>query len=93
VHLLGGFEPIAGDRFRIIDGPDGASLDGAFATLNLPPLANGTWNVAYGDHFVELQVVSVPEPATGVLLAAGLCVFAWRRATPRRRSHSRYNGQ
>jgi hypothetical protein len=93
VHLQSGFEPVAGDRFRIIDGPDAASLDGTFAVLNLPPLVNGAWNVAYGSHSVELQVVAVPEPSTLVLFAAGMvAAMVFRRGTRRKGSPSQLGG-
>ncbi|MFI5377806.1 MAG: PEP-CTERM sorting domain-containing protein [Tepidisphaerales bacterium] len=87
VHLLGGFEPVVGDRFRIIDGQPGSSLTGTFATTSLPALAGAAWNVDYGANFVELQVVPVPEPATWGLMVLGAAGAALLRR--RRRSTGR----
>jgi hypothetical protein len=84
VHLLAGFVPALGDRFRLIDGQQTGALSGKFSQLNLPVIAGENWNVVYDSRFVDLVVVAVPEPSSLTLLAGGatlavVCMFKRRK--------------
>jgi hypothetical protein len=76
VDLLGGFAPALGDTFLLIDGP----ITGAFATLDLPALADGLqWDATQTSSAYTLSVVAVPEPTSLCLLGAGLLLTQRRR--------------
>lgn len=80
VGLGGGFEPVLGDSFDLLDwsgnlNSTGFDLD---ADLFLPALSGGnTWNRS---EFLTTGTLSVvPEPSGAALLLCGLAVFAARR--------------
>jgi hypothetical protein len=81
VTLWGGFEPLAGSSFDILDW---GSLSGTFDTIHLPTLPNGTrwdYSALYTDGTLSVQPVPVPGAAGLVLF--GLATMARLR---RRRS-------
>lgn len=64
VELVDGFAPVAGDRFTLMTW---ASRSGAFATLDLPPLASGlAWSLgaSAADLVLECVPVQVNQPPT-----------------------------
>jgi fibronectin-binding autotransporter adhesin len=80
VDLIGGFNPVAGNSFDVLDF---SSATGTF-TLSLPALGGGlAWNTASllttGTISVVNAVVSVPEPSSLVLGAGMLALAAMRR--------------
>lgn len=84
VVLLGGFAPMAGDAFDILDF---ASLSGAFSVLNLPGLTPGLlWNSSDLYSTGVLSVQAVPEPGAYALMAAGLLLVLGRGRLRRRQA-------
>lgn len=77
VRLLPGFAPEPGDLFRIIEGSSLAKISGVFDKVLLP-YGNDAWDVNYGDNFVELRFVAVPEPAAWTMALAA-CMAGQRR--------------
>lgn len=73
--LQGGFMPVAGHRFQLFDYSQAPT--GHFLALDLPSLAPGlAWDTADLYAGGTLGVSSVPEPAAGWTLLAGLAALA-----------------
>ena len=70
VDLINGFSPTNGDVFRLINATFGGSVLGKFNDLILPG-GSDHWDVIYGNDYVDLRYVAVPEASTLVLLACG----------------------
>ena len=85
VSLIDGFFPQLGDTFRIVDGGNSGLIVGQFTSLNLPTLSGITWSVDYEKTFVDLQVTSVPEPTSLVLLTLGAIGLPGRRTRKQRK--------
>ena len=82
VRLLPGFAPEPGDLFRIIEGSSLAKISGVFDKVLLP-YGNDAWDVNYGDNFVELRFVAVPEPAARTMALAACMAACWALWTAR----------
>jgi T5SS/PEP-CTERM-associated repeat protein len=75
VNLLGGFTPLAGQEFDILNFD---SLDGAFDSISLPALGSGlSWDTSA--LYTTGSIGVVPEPATLALLGLGVAVGLGRR--------------
>jgi T5SS/PEP-CTERM-associated repeat protein len=75
VKLLGGFTPLAGEEFEILNFD---SLDGAFDSISLPALAPGlAWDTS--GLYTSGTIGVVPEPATMALLGLGVASLLARR--------------
>jgi autotransporter-associated beta strand protein len=80
--LAGGYQPVAGATFDILDW---SSKSGTFATLDLPALANGlAWNTSSLYTNGTLSVTAVPEPGTLALVAFSALLLTFSRFVPRR---------
>jgi fibronectin-binding autotransporter adhesin len=89
VDLIGGFNPVAGNSFDVLDF---GSAAGTF-TLSLPALGGGlAWNTASllttGTISVVNAAVSVPEPSS-LVMGAGILALAARRRRGGRRCGDR----
>lgn len=87
VSLISGFVPLPGDLFRILNGSDNSVFDGTFNHLQLP-YGTQAWDVIYGDHFVDLRFVAVPEPASYVSILSVLGLATLRRRVSRQNLRS-----
>jgi hypothetical protein len=75
VKLLGGFTPLAGEEFEILNFD---SLDGAFDSISLPALGAGlSWDTS--TLYTSGTIGVVPEPATMALLGLGVAGLVARR--------------
>jgi hypothetical protein len=75
VTLTGGFQPVQGNTFTLLDG---GTLSGAFDTINLPGLSPGlAWD--YVQTASDATLIVIPEPSAALLLVGGAMVFGARR--------------
>jgi fibronectin-binding autotransporter adhesin len=75
VTLIGGFQPVEGNTFVLING---GPLSGAFDTLNLPGLTPGlAWN--YVQSASSATLVVIPEPTTALAVLVGVALIGVRR--------------
>lgn len=71
------YTPHIGDQWRVLTG---ASREGMFSSLSCTNLGNGMGiSPIYDNTGMSLEIVSVPEPATLSLLAAGMLLGLRRR--------------
>jgi uncharacterized repeat protein (TIGR01451 family) len=61
VSLANGFNPAVGNSFTILTS---TAISGTFATVNLPPLSSGSWQVTYNATTVVLTVSALSAPGT-----------------------------
>lgn len=66
VTLTNGYTPVNGDTFVIVDA---ASSSGTFATVNLPTLPAGQFNVAYNNAAGTVTLTAVIPSAAGVSIS------------------------
>jgi autotransporter-associated beta strand protein len=75
IELIGGFQPVEGDTFVVING---GTLSGAFDVMNLPGLVPGLfWNYVQSANSTTLVVI--PEPSGAALLATATVALVARR--------------
>ena len=61
VSLANGFNPAVGNSFTILTS---TAISGTFATVSLPPLSSGSWQVTYNATTVVLTVSALAAPGT-----------------------------
>ncbi len=61
MSLANGFNPALGNSFTILTS---TAISGTFATVSLPPLSSGSWQVTYNATTVVLTVSALAAPGT-----------------------------
>jgi fibronectin-binding autotransporter adhesin len=75
ITLIGGFQPVEGNSFTVLQG---GTLTGTFDTLNLPGLAPGlAWQYVQTANSTTLVVI--PEPSAALAVLMGVAMFSGRR--------------
>lgn len=87
VSLIYDFVPASGDWFRLIDAMPDGKIMGEFSAVILPEV-EGQWHLMYGDTFVDLRLVAVPEPAALALALVAVVALAPYLHRRRRKAHA-----